>query len=176
VGTVIVADARALEHSRDLRPFRSHSAMLFNCVVWERTFRDLSPGECRDLLRSVNVGRVGVSVNALPAIFPIHYALLDDDVVFRIAPVGVLADVLPNAVVAFEADGIPDDDEAQRWSVLVVGLAKLIADEERLEAARRLPLLAWDGHDSDRFTAIPAHRVSGRIYASPELHLPQKPG
>jgi nitroimidazol reductase NimA-like FMN-containing flavoprotein (pyridoxamine 5'-phosphate oxidase superfamily) len=146
----------------------------FNGAVRDPAFRDLLPGECRALLRSVNVGRVGVSVNALPAIFPIHYALLDDDVVFRIAPGGVLADVVPNSVVAFEADGILSDD-ARRWSVLVVGFAQLIANEESLEAARRLPLPVWDGHDSDRFTMIPSERVSGRIYPSPESPAPRTP-
>ncbi len=48
----------------------------------------LSPGECRALLRAGCIGRVAVSVDALPAIFPVRYRLVDDDILFDAAPTG----------------------------------------------------------------------------------------
>ena len=44
---------------------------------------ELSPDECLRLLAGVPVGRVGLSVRAMPAVFPVNFALLDGEVVFR---------------------------------------------------------------------------------------------
>ncbi|MFI5054116.1 MAG: pyridoxamine 5'-phosphate oxidase family protein, partial [Acidimicrobiia bacterium] len=72
------------------------------------------------------------------------------------------------AVVAFEADAM-DAERAHGWSVLVVGLAELITEEERIAAARSLPLPAWDRDDGDHFTRIPGDYISGRVYRAGEL-------
>jgi nitroimidazol reductase NimA-like FMN-containing flavoprotein (pyridoxamine 5'-phosphate oxidase superfamily) len=80
----------------------------------------LSPDECRALLRAGGIGRVGVSIGALPAIFPVRYELVDDDIVFHSPSAQAVAPgTLAGAVIAFEADGFGHDD--QGWSVLVVG-------------------------------------------------------
>jgi nitroimidazol reductase NimA-like FMN-containing flavoprotein (pyridoxamine 5'-phosphate oxidase superfamily) len=137
-----------------------------NDHVTDDRVRQLSPAECREKLRSAAVGRVGVSVRAMPAIFPIRFAMLDDHVVFRIPPDGTLARALPGAVVAFEVDG-GDNPHTGGWSVLVVGLAELITWEADLDAARRLPLARWGTDDGDRFARISCQRTTGRQLGGP---------
>jgi hypothetical protein len=81
----------------------------------------LSPDECRALLRAGGIGRVGVSIGALPAIFPVRYELVDDDIVFHPPYPHVAAPgVVTGAVIAFEADGF-EHGAVDGWSVLVVG-------------------------------------------------------
>jgi uncharacterized protein len=79
------------------------------------------------LLRTGEVGRIGITVGALPAIFPVSYRLVDGAIYFRTAPGSKLAAATRGAVVAFEVD---DYQLAGRsgWSVLVVGTAEVIDD------------------------------------------------
>ena len=106
--------------------------------------RELSEAECRALLATSGIGRVGVSVRALPAIFPVRYRMLDDHVVFRTSGDTLLAKVVADAIVAFEADAV-DHDDGHGWSVLVVGRAELI----------------------DSIVRIGTGTISGRAFAAP---------
>ena len=65
----------------------------------------LTPDQCQDLLARSGVGRVGVTVAALPAIFPVNYALLGDDIVFLTGEGTKLRAAADRAVVAFQVDG-----------------------------------------------------------------------
>lgn len=136
-----------------------------------KALQSLLPDDCRALLRAGGIGRVGVSVGALPAIFPVRFALLGHDVVFRTGPETLLADALMNTVVAFEADSL-DDDQGEGWSVLVVGRAAMIEDAAELETARGLPLAPWSSHEGDHFICIPAELISGRSFATSTSHVP----
>ena len=49
-------------------------------------FEALDTEQCRTLLGSHNVGRMAVSVDALPVILPVNYAVDGDDIVFRTTP------------------------------------------------------------------------------------------
>lgn len=68
------------------------------------------------------VGRVAVSISALPAVLPVTFALDGTDVLFRSAAGTKLSAALRNAVVAFEVDDFDETGEAG-WSVLFVGRA-----------------------------------------------------
>ena len=59
--------------------------------------------ECKALLRTQRVGRVGLCTYG-PLVLPVVYALLDDDVVFRTAPGEKLIAAALNRTVAFEID------------------------------------------------------------------------
>jgi nitroimidazol reductase NimA-like FMN-containing flavoprotein (pyridoxamine 5'-phosphate oxidase superfamily) len=118
--------------------------------------------ECLRLLATVPVGRVAVSVGALPAILPVNFALLDGDVVFRTAPGSKLDAAVRNAVIAFEADSI-DPVYHTGWSVLVTGVAEEVTDPATLEAVAALPLEPWalDGL-ADHVVRIRSRMISGR--------------
>ena len=121
----------------------------------------LDRAECLRLLSFRGVGRVAVTVGALPAVFPVNYALDGDGVVFRTASGTKLAAAAGNAVVAFEVDEIDPIDHSG-WSVLVVGPASEVSAPAQLERARRLPLSPWAPGDRGRFVRIAASLVSGR--------------
>ena len=118
--------------------------------------------DCLRRLSRGGVGRVAVTIGALPAIFPINYALLDDDVVFRTTPGTKLSSASRHAVVAFEVDEV-DQLYHEGWSVMVVGRSEEITDPEDLARAGRLPLARWartGGPES--FVRIRSELISGR--------------
>ena len=121
----------------------------------------LSRGRCLRLLNGTRVGRVVVSIGALPAAFPVNFALLDDDVVFRTAPGTKFSAALDEAVVAFQADRI-DPVRSSGWSVLVQGTASVITDPGELERARRLRIRTWLADDRPHFVRIRSEAISGR--------------
>jgi nitroimidazol reductase NimA-like FMN-containing flavoprotein (pyridoxamine 5'-phosphate oxidase superfamily) len=130
-------------------------------------YRELSPDECRALLRPGGIGHVGVTVSALPAIFPIRFAMLDDDVVFRVAAPGLLESALSGAIVAFAADAI-EEHPMRAWSVLVVGASEQITNGRALDLAARLSLPNWGAGQSQSLARISSERISGREYETPE--------
>ena len=121
----------------------------------------LSREECLNLLRRARIGRVAVSVDALPAVLPVNFTLVGEDVVFRTNPGAKLDAALANNVVAFEADDV-DPIYQTGWSVLVQGMAREVIEPDQVRAVRKAPLRAWAGHGRDRFVRIPTHHVSGR--------------
>lgn len=87
----------------------------------------LSEDEARELLAAGGVGRVGLTIGALPAIFPVNYKVIDGAIVFRTAPGSKTAAATAGAVVAFEVDDY-QASERTGWSVLAVGQAELVHD------------------------------------------------
>jgi len=94
---------------------------------------ELLNDECLDLLRQVPVGRIAVTVDALPLVFPINFAVVDSAIVFR-TPTGTkLAAVTTSAVVAFEVDSYESHGRTG-WSVVVQGMAAEVTDPASLRA------------------------------------------
>ena len=121
----------------------------------------LSRGECLRLLGQSRVGRVVVTDRALPAAFPVNFALLDEDVVFQTTAGSKLEAAEGEEVMAFEADDI-DPVLQTGWSVLVQGLASVITDPDELARARALHLEPWAPGARLQFVRIRAELVSGR--------------
>jgi nitroimidazol reductase NimA-like FMN-containing flavoprotein (pyridoxamine 5'-phosphate oxidase superfamily) len=129
----------------------------------------LTPDECLRLLKTVPVGRVGVTVDALPAILPVNFVVSDGTIVFRTVLGSKLDAATAGMVVAFEADHYGTDTDRWGWSVLVRGVAEEITDPTELEHARSLPLESWalDGR-ADRYVKIAPTIISGRRIIPPE--------
>jgi Pyridoxamine 5'-phosphate oxidase len=82
--------------------------------------RDLIPQEeCWELLASTSVGRVALSIGALPAILPVQYHL-DGRALAVCLGHRELPERALNTVIAFAADAI-DPDTRSGWSVQVQG-------------------------------------------------------
>lgn len=110
-----------------------------------RGLEALSVDECRALLASANLGRVGLRIGDAPAILPVNYALLDGDVVFRTDPGSKLTAALMGVQVAFEVDS--GTGRGEGWSVLVVGYIEEVRDTATLERIDELALEPWvEGH------------------------------
>lgn len=124
---------------------------------------ELGREECLRLLESVPVGRIGVTIDALPAVLPVNFVVSEGAIVFRTIPGTKLDAAAAGAVVAFEVDAFGTDEDPSGWSVLVRGVAREVTDSAELAAARALPLesWAWDG-GADRFVRIEPTVLTGR--------------
>ena len=129
--------------------------------MWDEGLELLDETECLGLMARASVGRVGVTVGALPAIFPVNFALSDGAVVFRTGEGTKLAAATDQAVVAFEVDDW-DPVEHTGWSVLAVGKACVVDDPDEVARLRRLPLGPWAGGTREHFVWMPVEFVSGR--------------
>lgn len=139
---------------------------------------ELGEDECIRRLHCHAIGRVALSLGALPAIFPVNYAMLDGDIVFRTGPGTKLDAALRGTVVAFEVDEA-DVMSHTGWSVMVIGVARPISDPAELERAEQLPLMPWAERGRDTFVRLETRRVSGRelthlaaLHAEPALAAP----
>jgi nitroimidazol reductase NimA-like FMN-containing flavoprotein (pyridoxamine 5'-phosphate oxidase superfamily) len=129
--------------------------------------RELSRARCFEMLATTSLGRVGVSVRALPVILPVRYAVTGERLVFRSLPGAKLEAAVHRLVVAFEADGY-DPGGAWGWSVLLQGVATEIIAAAEVEAARALLGRAWPPVDGEtaRLVAIGGAFVSGRAFGT----------
>jgi nitroimidazol reductase NimA-like FMN-containing flavoprotein (pyridoxamine 5'-phosphate oxidase superfamily) len=121
----------------------------------------LDEDECRALLQTGGVGRVAVSMNALPAVFPVNYRLLGDSILFFTGTGTKLRAAMSNTVVAFEVDDFDADTETG-WSVLVVGIPSEVTDPAVLASVRRLGLHPWAKGERNRLVRLHTDFVSGR--------------
>lgn len=124
----------------------------------------LSDAECRALLAAGTIGRLGMTVSALPVILPVNYAFVDGEVVFRTAEGTKLRAATDGAVVAFEVDSY-DTDRRTGWSVLVVGKASEVHDDLDTERLRELGLAPWANGVRSHYVRLRPELVTGRRIA-----------
>jgi len=127
-----------------------------------RTPRVTSLGreECVALLASVAIGRLALTINALPAIRCVKFELTADHVVFRVAPTSTLRQAAAG-VVAFQADDY-DPSGMHGWWVQVIGLCEEVTDPLLLADLRSLPLEPWAlGERADNVFRVPLSSVTG---------------
>ncbi|WP_077191610.1 pyridoxamine 5'-phosphate oxidase family protein [Streptomyces lydicus] len=121
----------------------------------------LGPEECRAKLSTHGVGRVAVTVDDAPAVFPVNYTVAGELIAYRTAPRAGPAAAAGHEV-ALEVDHL-DDAFSQGWSVLVVGPAHAVTDAAE---ARRLADLAptgpWAGDGREQWITIRPRRITGR--------------
>ncbi len=129
--------------------------------------RTLSREECFVHLHRGRLGRVSVKIGELPAILPVNYAVLDEDIIIRTAPGTKLSVAMMGVQTAFEIDGATLAPRSG-WSVLVVGHAVRIREPGPLDAVRALPLDNWAPGAHDDYFRIPCEHVSGRSFG-PEV-------
>jgi nitroimidazol reductase NimA-like FMN-containing flavoprotein (pyridoxamine 5'-phosphate oxidase superfamily) len=85
----------------------------------------LEEHEAFGLLSAGEIGRIGLNVGGVPAIFPVNYRVIDGAVVIRTSPGTKLSAAAAGAIVAFEVDEV-DLERREGWSVLVVGQAEVL--------------------------------------------------
>ncbi|HLM95905.1 MAG TPA: pyridoxamine 5'-phosphate oxidase family protein [Acidimicrobiales bacterium] len=124
-------------------------------------FEALGEGECLELLSHGTIGRVAVTIGAIPAVFPVNYQFVEGAVHFRTGEGAKLAAATRNHVVAFQVDEI-DRIYHAGWSVLAVGTAEELNESVDLAWATQLPLRAWAPGVREHFVRIIPEFVSGR--------------
>ncbi|WP_073951331.1 pyridoxamine 5'-phosphate oxidase family protein [Streptomyces kebangsaanensis] len=122
---------------------------------------ELDEDECRALLSTHGVGRVALTTEDGPVVYPVNYDVVDGDLVFRTAPDAAPAEAV-DAEVAFEVDRV-DEAMSQGWSVLALGRAEAVTDPEEV---RRLQERAysspWAGGRRTLWVRIRPTRLTGR--------------
>ncbi len=131
-------------------------------MPFDESLTRLDRDECMRLLASTSFARVGISVQALPAILPVTIALMDDMVVFRTVPGTKLAFAASRAILAIEADHY-DASRRQGWSVLVRGIASPLAIADDLQRARALLADSWVDGVETHFVGVTCDLVTGRL-------------
>ena len=120
----------------------------------------LTRDECIDLLGRRTLGRVAFTERALPAIRPLNYALVGNQIVLQTDPHGLGAR-LDGQVVAFEVDEI-DPVAETGWSVVVTGTARLLRSPSDLVRQASVPLVTFAGEGHDARVCIVPGQITGR--------------
>ena len=92
--------------------------------------------ECRTLLATRQLGRIGLAGGPFPLILPVNYVLDGDAVVIRTDSPKITA-AADHTRVAFEVDDV-DERTRSGWSVLVQALAEEVTGARRDELVERL--------------------------------------
>lgn len=137
--------------------------------------RRIDDDTCRRLLANERIGRLGLSVGSLPAIFPVNYGCVDDRIVFCSEPGEKLTAAERGDVACLEIDQF-DRFEHSGWSVLATGRLS-IAPDERSVRYERLPVVPWALRGDIRFVELGVELVSGRAIDHPTAwRAPALPG
>ncbi len=129
------------------------------------TAQDLSTAQSWGLLREAVVGRLAVSIDGKPDIFPVNHVVDHGSLVFRTAAGTKLYSAIGH-YVAFEVDGY-DLSDAAAWSVVVKGPAREIWQTDEAIDALGLPLFPWHDAPKPRFVRIEPTSVTGRRFFVP---------
>ena len=125
---------------------------------------EMTRGECLERLATARVGRIGLSVGALPCILPVVFVLFEDGIFFRSAAGTKLTAATSEAVVAFEADDHLADGSAG-WSVLVVGTCGHTTDVRLVTDVEEQLGPAWSpARQADHIVRIDVAQVTGRKF------------
>ncbi|MFF3754658.1 pyridoxamine 5'-phosphate oxidase family protein [Streptomyces sp. NPDC002018] len=142
-----------------------------------RHMKPLDRGEALRLLRSVSLGRIVFTRQALPAVRPVNHLLDGEDIIIRLGDGAALAsltdpaDGRPGAVVAYEADAI-DPERHLGWSVVVTGYARVVEDPADLRRYESL-LRPWVSRAMTDALRIRPELVTGfRLVSAPVDAVP----
>ena len=132
--------------------------------------RELTRGECLDLLARQQVGRLAViSGWKTPIIRPVNY-LYDQpsqSIVFRTATGSKLLALRKATRAAFEIDGT-DPRAGTAWSVIVEGVTTEVTRPRDLARLNGLGLQPWSADPKPYWIAIGVWTVSGRQVPLPD--------
>ena len=112
------------------------------------------------MLAGVQLGRLIFTSNALPAVRPMNFALVDGLIVLRTAVGTTVARKVHDMIVAFEADDL-DPATSSGWSVTVTGRAALVTDSSTIARYQAVPLVPWAPGVRDQFVTITTEMVEG---------------
>lgn len=121
---------------------------LTESAIWER-------------LRSTSLGRLGVSLDGQPDIFPVNYAVDDGAIVFRTGAGTKLRELAENTRVVLEADQRTDDGV---WSVTVKGVAHVVVVDDEVGREARAALPGWIPTIDYVYVRIAPTEVRGRQF------------
>ncbi|MGV9710502.1 pyridoxamine 5'-phosphate oxidase family protein [Gordonia sp. NPDC003424] len=127
----------------------------------ENPVQELAVEEAWKLLATVTLGRIALSVDGQPDIFPVNFYAGEGRIVFRTGEGTKLTELVVNERVAFEAD---DHSDAGGWSVVSKGTARVLVSGHDIAAADELPLHPWIPTMKYNYVEISVTEISGRRF------------
>lgn len=128
-----------------------------------RAFEVLDEEECLNLLDKGWLGRVVITIGAIPAVFPVNYCVESGAIYFLTGSGTKLAAALRSAVVTFQVDEV-DPVYHHGWSVMAVGAATVV-HEESVRRAVGHRLYPWAPGRRRHLVQIWPDMVTGRRIA-----------
>jgi uncharacterized protein len=125
-------------------------------------FEELDEVECRRLLETVRIGRLGFTEGALPTILPVHFIVRGNDVIIGSLGGPKVRSAGRNDVVAFEVDGW-DPVTHEGWAVGVVGRTRLITDDADIAELDALRFAPWKPEQGRHYFAVSINAVRGKL-------------
>lgn len=121
----------------------------------------LTPDECWQRIGTHGIGRVALSAEPSPVVFPVNYTVHGRAIAYR-TKFGGAAAAEPGSPISFEADHI-DEHMQQGWSVLISGTAEHITDPDMIRHLSAQPTARpWAGGARYLWIHIEPIQISGR--------------
>ncbi|MEY1676237.1 pyridoxamine 5'-phosphate oxidase family protein [Gordonia sp. ABKF26] len=127
----------------------------------DESVRVLTPDEAWKLLGAAEFGRLALSVDGQPDIFPVNFHAIDGRILLRSGEGTKLSELAVNSRVAFETDGHTDADG---WSVVAKGTARILVSFNEIEAADQLPLRPWIATMKYHYVEITVDSITARRF------------
>jgi len=130
--------------------------------------RDLGPlgeDECRALLETVSLGRLALSVRALPVVLPVDFVVHGAGLILRVGAADGFEAACDGTVVAFQVDRV-DGPGGVGWSVLVQGRARVLRAGDELVSADRALSLVWVDSAPHLYVRLGLDLVTGQAWVA----------
>ncbi len=128
--------------------------------------QELTRAQCFELLANEHLGRVAVTDDRGPVVFPVNFVLDRHTVVFRTDAGTKLHAASQGSRVCFEVDGT-DLAGHTRWSVIVRGEITEVTDRAEVARLRELPLRVWGPGARTHYVRILPAVLTGRRIPAP---------
>ena len=123
---------------------------------------ELSYRQCEAILRAGVVGRIAVWADGGPHIMPMNYSVVEEAIIMRTAPDGVLGRNAPHASVVFEVDHF-DYAYHRGCSVSARGETEIVKDRAELAHVDSVwEPRPWARGDRSLVLRLPWTELSGR--------------
>lgn len=118
--------------------------------------------ECLARMSRVPVGRLVYMQDGEPVVLPVNHGVDGNDVVFRTTWGSKLQQAQHAKLVAFEVDEF-DATTRTGWSVVIVGRASVVYDDQEVARLEKLGVTSWAGAlDPVFWVRIRPEQVTGR--------------
>ncbi|MBM7366682.1 pyridoxamine 5'-phosphate oxidase family protein [Gordonia hydrophobica] len=121
----------------------------------------LSPEQSWELLEGSVLGRLAVSADGMPDVFPVNIYAANGKVLFRTTEGTKLADLAANNNAVIEADSFTS---RIGWSVVAKGRARILVDPAEIDAAENSPLRTWVWPKKTINVELDVTQITGRRF------------
>ncbi|PYI65240.1 flavin-nucleotide-binding protein [Arthrobacter livingstonensis] len=123
----------------------------------------LDTQQCWKLLRETTIGRLAVTADGRPDVFPVNYKVDQETMIFRTGDGTKLSAMEADANVALEADAV-SAEFGFAWSVVVKGRAVVVASTDTTLDTVGRALFPWQGVNKEHLIRIVPETVTGRRF------------